>query len=800
MIKNNLLFALRILFKNKTFTIVNILGLSIGIATFLVLMRYVEYEFSYNTCFKDSDRIYRIDYYEYQNKELLRKTARSHNRLLYTLMDDIGEIESVTRVYHENCLIFNDRARVTDQKVLWVDSSFLKVFGINLIRGDANEALVAPNSMVISLSQAKLYFGNEDPIGKILYFNEHLPFTVTGVFEDLPQNNTFRFNFLNSWSTMIKYGWTQIGGDFRYASSYTFVKLKENGNNVNKLNKKLEDFAQKYLNTAQNNQISGKYFLHPIRQIHFSTSLKEEMEPGKSKSLLYAIIFIAIFILITAWINYVNLSLAKSFERAGEIGVRKVYGADTAQISWQYMLESFCIALFTFLVGFSVYEIMAYVLTHLLSGSFVMASGQGLIWLGYIMVTLAGTILSSAYPAYVMSKFKPALILKHKFTHKNNYLRNGLVIFQFILSTTLIGCTLIAFRQINYIHKFDVGFNTVQTISLRGPASVNSDTLRRQRFHAFRDEVLNSGAFASGTSSMNIPGEEPRFHDENVRKVQGLNETKRSFSVSWIDEGYIETFGLKLLAGRNFAPNDGNNFCLMNETAIRLLGIKTPQEAMNAEFITDQNRKVTIIGVIRNFHHESIKKSVDPYIFYNIHPFEFGYYTFRLKQSGDKDALASLKKVWEKHYPNDPFVYYFMDDFFARQYEPDNLFGKVMGLFGLLSIIIACLGLFGLASFSIVKRTKEIGVRKVNGARIIDLILLLCKDYTRLVAIATAFAVPLIYILMNKWLKGYVYRTNLTISDMIAPLLIILIITMITLSYHVLRTAQSNPIEALRDE
>jgi putative ABC transport system permease protein len=663
MIKNNLLLAFRILFKNRTFTFINILGLSIGIATFLVLMRYVEYEFSYNTFFKDSERIYRIDYYEYQNKELLRQTSRSHSRLLYTLPYDIAEIEHITRVYHENCLIFNDRARVTDQKVLWVDSSFLKVFGINLIRGNANEALVAPNSMVISQSQAKLYFGDEDPIGKTLYFNEHLPFTVTGIFEDLPRNSTLKFNFLNSWSTMIRYNWNPMGGDFLYTWSFTFIKLRENGNNVNLVNKKLKDFAGKYLNTSRNNQITGKYALRPINEIHFSTVLKEEMEAGKSKSLLYAIISIAIFILITAWINYVNLSLAKSFERAGEIGVRKVYGAGTAQISWQHILESFIIALFTFLVGFSIYEIMAYLLTQLLSGSFVMASGHGLIWLAYVVVILAGTVLSSVYPAYIMSKFKPALILKHKFTNKNNYLRNGLVIFQFILSTTLIGCTLIAFRQINYIRKFDVGFNTIQTISLRGPASVNSDSLRRQRFRAFRDDVLNTGAFVSGTSSMNIPGEEPRFHDENIRTPQGANDTKRSFSISWIDEGYIETFGLKLLSGRNFSPNDRINFCLVNETATRILGFKSPRDAVNAEFITDQNRKVTIAGVIRDFHHESIKKSVDPYVFYNIHPYEFGYYTFRLKTTGNKGALGSLKQIWEKHYPNDPFVYYFMDDF-----------------------------------------------------------------------------------------------------------------------------------------
>ncbi|HEY4788827.1 MAG TPA: ABC transporter permease [Bacteroidales bacterium] len=800
MIKNNLLLALRILFKNRTYTLVNILGLSIGIATFLVIMRYVEYEFSFNRFFPDADRIYRLDYYEYQNNEPLRQTSRTHSRAALIIKDEMPEILQATRIYHENCLIFNDRAKITDQKVLWVDSCFFKVFRVKLLRGNPDEALVTPNSMVISESQARIYFGNDDPMGKTLYFNEHLPFTVTGVFEDIPKNSTLRFNFLNSWSTIENYGWSVRGGDFRYPWVFTFVFVNKEANDIDRINQKLRDFAHRHIVTGNQKLVTGNYKLRPLTELHFNTNLKEEMEAGKSRSLLYALISIAIFILITAWINYVNLSLAKSFERAGEIGVRKVYGAGTGQISGQYIIESLIIALFTFFIGYSIYEILAYLLSKLSSETFVMATGRGWIWLGYISVILLGTTLSSVYPARIMSRFKPALILKHKFTNRNNYLRNGLVVFQFILSTALIGCTLIAFRQISYIRNFDLGFNTVQTISLRGPASVNSDSLRHQRFHAFRDEVLATSAFVAGTSSMNIPGQEPRFHDENVRMPGIANEKKLSYSVSWIDEGYIETFALKLTAGRNFAPNETGDFCLINETAARELGFSNPADAVNTYFITDSARKEIILGVLRDFHHESIKKSLDPYLFYNIHPYEFGYYTFRLKKQGDREALSKLRSIWEKHYPNDPFIYYFMDDFFARQYESDDLFGKVLGLFSLLSVIIASLGLFGLASFSIVKRTKEIGVRKVNGARVIDLILLLIKDYTRLIVVAMVIAIPLIDVLMNKWLGSYVYRTRLTLWDMLLPLAIIFVIMLITLSYHVVRTTRTNPVEALKDE
>jgi putative ABC transport system permease protein len=796
----NLLLSLRLLYKNKTFTIINILGLSIGIATFFALTRYVEYEFSYNKFFPDADRIYRVDYYEYQNNEPLRETSRTHTRLALVLKDDISEIESVTKVYNENCLVFNDKAKITDQKVLWADSAFFSVFRLKLLRGNPDEALRVSNSTVISQSQAKVYFGDENPMGKTIFFNEHLPFTVTGVFEDLPQNSTLKFNFLNSWSTLVNYHWASAAGDFQFPWVITFVLLKKGQPNLENINAKLKAFAEKNVFGIRNKLVTGKYVLHPLTQLHFSTKLKEEIDNGKSKSLLYAIISIAVFILVTAWVNYMNLSLAKSFERAGEIGVRKVYGAGVVHISKQYIVESLFLTTLTFLLGYSIYEIIVVVLRTVAKDTFVLASGHPWVWLFYISIILLGTLLSTVYPAFVMSKLKPALILKHKFKSKNNYLKNSLVVFQFILSTTLIGCSLIAFRQINFIRKFDIGFNTAQTISLRGPASVNSDSMRLQHYRAFRDEAIRTGFFTVGTSSMNIPGQEPRFHDENVRLPGSTNEKQQSYSVSWIDDGYLETFGLTLLAGRNFSPNDNDNFCLINEMTSKTLGFNNPSEAVNVEFITDSAKKVMIIGVIRDFHNESLKKSIEPFIFYNKHPFEFGYYSFRLKKNGDSKSLSTLKRIWDTHYPNDPFVYYFMDDFFARQYETDNLFGRILVLFSILSIVIAGLGLFGLASFSVVKRTKEIGVRKVNGARVIDLLLLLITDYARLVGIAVAIAIPLIYILMSRWLNGYVYRTHLTVWDMLLPIIIILVITLMTLSYHVIKTVRANPVEALRAE
>ncbi len=801
MFKNYLLLAIRLLSKNKTFTFINVLGLSIGIATFLVLVRYVEYEFSYDKYIPGANEIYRIDYYESQHNSPLLQSAHTQSGLSQVLQEHIPEIKAVTRFYNEQCLIFNDKAKNTDRKILWADSTFLKVFKIALLRGNPEKVLTAPNAAVISKSQALVYFGSGDPIGKTVYFNEHLPLTITGVFKDLPENSSIKFDFLVSFNTLEHYGWTPKHGDFHYPWLFTFVTLNSPKTTVAEVNTKLQTIVEKYLTTnLKNRNITGKYELRPLRKIHFASNLLGELEAGKNKIILYALVFLAFFILITAWINYINLSLARSFERVGEIGVRKVYGAGSGHITLQYLTESLIIILFTLVTGLSVYEVLSRGLAKISESTFVIASGHGWTWLVYIVLILAGTSLSTVYPAYIISKFKPALILKHKFRNKNNYLSNGLVIFQFFLSIVLIGGMLIAFKQINFIRRFDVGFNMLQTISLRGPASQNSDTLRHQRFHAFRDDVLKQEGFAAGTASMNIPGEEMRFHDERVRIAGSENDIRQSYWVSFIDNGYLETFGLKLVAGRNFEANDQKQLCLVNEAATRTLGFKNPQEAVNAEFITSNNEKVKIIGVIRDYHHESIKKPVEPCIFYDVHPIEFGYYTFRFKNTVTKDLLLVLKQTWEKHYPNDPFVYYFMDKFFERQYASDFFFERVLVLFSLLSMIIAGMGVFGLSSFSMAKRTKEIGIRKVNGAKVTDLMLLMILRYLRLFITAVIVAIPIIWLGMNKWLSNYAYRINLAWDDAIVPIVITLFIILLTLSYHVLRTVSANPVDALKDE
>lgn len=798
--KHYLITAVRNLKRQKVFSGINITGLSLGIATFLILVSYVQYEFSYDTWFPNHRNVYRIEYSEKQNNDYILKTSRSHSALSTVAGKQVSEIQYITKAYYEECLLFNDRAK-EHLNCLWVDSSFLNVFDLPLIRGDRNKALVAPFSVAISKSVAHTFFGNEDPIGKTVYFNEHVPLNVSAVYEDIPSNATLQHKFLISFTTLDKMlNWNGYG-DFGGPWAFTFVSLYPQSN-INAVNSKLGKIASDNISSLRTRHLTGSYSTRPITDTHFATGLTGDIEPVRNKTLLYALLSVAIFILIAAWVNYINLSLAQSFQRADEIVVRKVYGAGLSHITQQFMTEAFLISIITSVIGFSIYFLLQSFLSHYIATNFASTGSFVLTLLMCIPVIMLCTALIAIYPARVIAKYKPAFILKRQYNNgtNKNILQKSLVTFQLCLSVFTIGYTIIAFKQINYMRHFDVGFNADQTISLRGPASRNMDSVRYQHFVAFRNDVLSNSAFSSGTASMNIPGQELRFHDEGIRLQGGNNEKKQSYWISQIDDGYIGTFGLKLLAGRNIEERDRNNGCIVNESAAKALGFATPQQAINANLLSGKDKPMQIVGVMQDYHQESLRKKVEPVIFKFEHPYEFGYYTFRTKTASRGDALNYLQDVYKKHFPNDPFVFYFMDNFFAKQYESDVIFGKLLALFSIMSIVVASLGLFGLASLNVQLRTKEIGIRKVVGASVSSILLLLSKDYIKLTVIGFIIASPILYYINNQWLSLFSYHITLHWWMFVLPGLIVLLIAWGIVCIQSLKAANVNPVRTLRSE
>ncbi|MDB5013140.1 MAG: transporter permease, partial [Daejeonella sp.] len=465
MLKHYFITVYRNLLKRKLFTLINLVGLSVGMATFLVLISYVTYEFSYDTYLSDSKQIYRVDYYEYQHGETVLKNSRSHTGLSTYLKQNFPEVNYVAKAYNEECLLFNDRAKA-HQKGIWVDSTFLNVFKVKLLEGSRDKALTAPFSMAISKSLANTYFGKQSPIGKVLYFNEHVPFMISAVFEDVPANSSVKFNFLVSMTTLFKLvPDMKPEGDFGGPWVFTYVVLNKNVTDVTKLNASLKTIANENISSLKQRNLTGEYRLRPVSEIHFSQDMTGELEPGKTKVLLHALISVAIFILLAAWINYINLSMAQSFQRAEEIMVRKVYGASVFNISSQFLAEAAIISVVAAFSGFTFYRLLVNFLSVYLSADFAQTQQYHSNSIWFVLAIIIITMLSAMFPAKVIAKYNPAFILKKQYNNgsNKNLLRNGLVIFQLFLSIFTIGCTIVAYKQINYMRHFDTGFDEGQT-------------------------------------------------------------------------------------------------------------------------------------------------------------------------------------------------------------------------------------------------------------------------------------------------------------------------------------------------
>jgi len=802
MLKHYWITALRNLGRNKLFTSINVIGLSISIAIFLALTGYVKYQLSYDTFYADGDRIYRIDYYEYQEGQPVLETARTHDRTALLTHAYVPQAEVVARMYHEKAFIFTEHVRIVDQDMLFADSSFLKVFELTMLNGSRETSLVAPHSVVISKSQAEVYFGEEDPMGKTLYFNERLPITVTGVFEDIPDNTSINFDFLISWSTMTDYGWTSREGSFDHPGVFTFVKLREKVTDLEAVNNRLTDMANEHITTLEKRGHTARYVLRPYEELHTTAGLSGELKPGTNRVLLLALVSLAVFILVAAWINYINLALARSLERADEIGVRKVFGATRLAISGQFLLEAVILSVVTFFIGWGLFLLFTGPLSNLLFTGITFLPNDIFTGLLCFIGFVTGTTLIAFYPAHFISKYKPVLILKNKLGSgrgRAKILHQGLMIFQLFLAVAIVGITFIAGKQLAYMREFDSGFNAAQTITLRGPASTNSDSLRYVRYTQFRADVLQQSEFRSGTASMNVPGQEIRFHDEAVHAVGSDNLKNQSYWIMWIDEGYQETFAMTLLGGRNFNQTETGETCMVNESAAISLGYKNPTDAVNTVVMTQDQKKVTVVGVWKDYHHESLHKSVQPIIFFHRHPHEYGYYSFQV-QSRQGNYLTTLEKIWNRHYPNDQFVYYFMDRFYEDQYRADALFGKLLMLFSVISMAVASLGLFGMATLALVKKTKEIGVRKVLGASVWNILVMISRSYVKLIAISCVFAFPLAYSLTQRWLQGFAYKIEIQWWMIVLPGFTVLLVTLLTIAGQSLRAATANPVKSLKEQ
>ncbi len=812
MIKNYLKIAWRNLLKNKTFSLINIAGLASGLGCFILIALYVADELSYDRFNEKADRIYRInsDIVFGGNKLHMAVTA---DPMGAALKKDYPQVEQYVRIYASRGpkLVKKGNTFINEQNVAHADSTLFDVFTLPAISGDTKTALNEPNTVVITESTAKKYFGTADAVGKTIETNDNNStlYKVTAVIKDIPHNSHFNFDFIFSMDN-AGYQW----GQYTSHNFHTFLLLKP-GINYKTFEKNFPQFIDKYIMPEVRQFMNIKsmdemekagnklqYSLMPLTDIHLHSDRFPEL--GVNGSIQYVYIFsaVALFVLLLACVNFMNLSTARSSSRAKEVGIRKVLGTEKKSLIRQFLTESTLMAAISMLLAIIiVWTTMSYF--NDLSGKNL--SITDLLKPGYfvllLLLPLLVGLLAGSYPAFYLSSFKPIAVLKGKMNEgfKKNSLRNVLVVFQFGTSIMLIVGTIIVYRQLNFIQTKKLGFKKDQVLV------INSTYALGENATAFKNEISKLAGVNSATFANFLPVANSSRTD-NTYSREAVMDIKNSLSAqNWvIDYDYIKTLGMEMVSGRNFSKEYGSdsNAIIINETAAKVLGYDNPLGKKLYTNYQDQSGtkliSYDIIGVVKNFHYESLKQTVGPLLFRLGN--STGATAFKIRTANVQRLVKNIESKWKTMASGMPFSYQFLDESFDNMYREEQRTGKLGLTFAVIAILIACLGLFGLATYMAEQRIKEIGVRKVLGATAGNITTMLSKDFLKLVLIAAVFAFPIAWWAMNKWLQDFAFRVDIGWWVFALAGFIAILIALLTVSSQAIKAALANPVKSLRTE
>lgn len=807
MLRNYLKIALRSLTKNKAFTLTNTLGVAIGMAGCLLILQYVRYEWSYDQFHSNAERIYRIQYNTYQNGQLTVACAAAVPAVGPAMKENFPEVQEYARFFPISGImtyVGPDGMPVTfrENKMQIATPSALTMFSFALIEGDPQTALDGTGKVVISESAAKRYFGEEEAMGKTLTWQQGDALIVTGIMKDVPDHSHIKFDFIISYQTLNDGTNNESETSWGWYDFNTYVLLDKKTDPKAFQTKWDQWLKQNRGEEWEKYNFREEFLLQPLTDIHLYSNLLQESEPEEQGNgeAVYFLLIIAGFILVIAWINYINLSTARAIQRANEVGVRKAVGALRRQLVGQFMIESALVNLIAALLAILLVNQTLPYLGALTGRSLdLRLLMQAEFWLTLAALFIIGSLLSGFYPALMLSSYRPITVLRGKLytSARGIRLRKALVIFQFGTSVALIAGTLIVYRQINFMMRQNLGVNIEQTLVLRGPGVV--DSLYEENLNTFKTELLRNTSISSITASTNVPGDEI-FWTRGVQRISGGPETSITMYNVGIDYDYVNAFELNLIAGRNFsrAFETDQKAVLLNAAAAKMLEFQNPEEAIH-EKVSLGGDTLEVIGVLADYHQMALKYIRAPMAFRLI-PAADAFYSLKVKTAGMPETLGMLRKEWATFFPGNPFDYFFLDEFFNRQYKSDQVYGQVFTLFSILAILVACLGLFGLASFTTVQRTKEIGVRKVLGASVSSIVALLSREFLKLVLLSGILAIPVAYWIMERWLTTYPFRIGLSWWFFIIPLVMVILIAMLTVSYQTIKAATASPVKSLRYE
>jgi putative ABC transport system permease protein len=809
MFKNHWRLALRNLGRRKGYSTLNILGLTIGITCCLLILQYVAYEKSYDRFPPNAGQIVRLRLDAWQKGKLAWQSATVYPAIAAAMKKDFPEVEKTCRLIDANMLLANEQnhTKFKEEKGYFADPSAIGMLGIHLLKGDPAKALDGPDKIILSAATAKKYFGNENPMGKRLIQRDgnNLTLEVSGVFEDYPSNSHLILHHLVSYTTLDK----QIGDSSQPAETawgwydfYTYVQLKP-GTDWRQLQAKLPAFCDRYINNKIGKKANARneLFLIPLTDIHLYSNYNQEAEVngnGKAVSFLFLIAF---FIIVIAWVNYTNLATARSLERAKEVGVRKVLGAARRDLIAQFLTESFLLNLVSGLLALGAAWLLTPAFNNLIgsdqTSSFFLPSIYSL---GFAAIFLTGALLSGAYPALVLSGYHPITVLKGLFKNsaRGLVLRKSLIVGQFAISVILIAGTILVYQQVQYMRRQQLGVNINQTLVINGARSPQ-DSVYKDVFQPFKTDLLQQASIKNMTSSSSVMGQEI-YWTNGVNRVGETTNNNVTMYIMGIDYDFLPAYDLQLTAGRNFSKEyrTDNKAILVNEKAANLLGFKDAKDALGGKIRRGRDT-LNIVGVVSDYHHQGLQKAINPMLIL-LTPDIRSFYSVKMTTANPAQTIAAIKKTWDRYFPNDPFTYFFLDESFNEQYKADARFGNVFGMFAFLAILIACFGLLGLSAYNVLQRTKEIGIRKVLGATVQQLIFLLSKEFLYLVLVALVIAIPLTWWVMYNWLQDFAYRISIQWWVFGLAGIMAIAIALLTVGLQALKAALNNPVKSLRSE
>ena len=807
MIRNYFKIAWRNILKHKAYSAINIIGLAIGIAACLLILQYVAFELSYENFQDKKDRIYRVQQDRYDKGKLSTQWAAGAYAVGNSFKEAIPEIEDYVKVVQRGQVtteVNNQPLKI--EKMFYASSSFFNIFTFPLIAGDKNTALKEPFSAALSETTARKIFGTTNAVGKQLELNRNTTYNVTAVYKDAPVNTQLKPELLLSYITFKNRTTDSTGRGpetaWMWDGCLTYLLLGEDADPAT-VEKKFIPIVEKFTAEDLKKFNAGvEYHLQPLKDIHlYSHYMGEPGENGDGNT-VYLLLGIAFFIAIIAWVNYINLATARAITRAREVGVRKAVGSQRRQLVVQFLSES------GLLNGIGL--VLALLIVVLAIPGFNRLSGLELsmslfsrldFWLGLSALFVVGVFFSGLYPAFVLSNFKPIEVLKGKLgtTKQGSLLRKSLVVFQFAASLFLLIGTVTVYQQIQYMRKQSLGLNIDQTLVVPPPV-VGIDSTFLQKMTAYKQDLQKHSFINDITVSTSIPGERVGWNAGGIKLVGADESTQNQYRVIGVDYDYIKTYGLKLIAGRAFSKDFGSDkySVIFNRKGIEQLGFNNPKEAIGKkiDFWGDQ---YTVEGVTENFHQQSLREAYEPLILRLI-PDVNGYISVKTKAANVTQTIKTVKTGWSKFFSGNTFEYFFLDEHFDAQYKADQRFGQVFGLFTSLAIFVACLGLFGLASFTTIQRTKEIGIRKVLGASVTRILRLLYQQFAILLLFAFALAIPLAWLTIKSWLQGYAFRIDIHWSYFVLPFVAIVLIALVTVSFQSIKAALANPAKSLRTE